>query len=63
LAQIAADYLVGGTLKHGVMPSPKNSTTLHAKLLSNIREVRARGAISIVIAEEADEMVSGAPSI
>jgi hypothetical protein len=27
-----------------VMPSPKSSTTLHAKLLSNIREIRARGA-------------------
>jgi hypothetical protein len=33
------------------------STTLHAKLLSNIREIQARGAITIVIAEEADERV------
>jgi glucosamine--fructose-6-phosphate aminotransferase (isomerizing) len=40
-----------------VMPSPKNSKTLHAKLLSNIREIQARGAITVVIAEEADEMV------
>jgi hypothetical protein len=39
------------------MPSPKNSTTLHAKLLSNIREIQARDAVSIVIAGEADEMV------
>jgi glucosamine--fructose-6-phosphate aminotransferase (isomerizing) len=39
------------------MPSPKNSTTLHAKLLSNIREIQARGAMTIVIAEEADETV------
>jgi glutamine---fructose-6-phosphate transaminase (isomerizing) len=40
-----------------VMPSPKNSKTLHAKLLSNIREIQARGAITVVIAEEADDMV------
>ena len=38
------------------MPWPKNST-LHAKLLSNIREIEARGAITIVIAEQADERV------
>jgi glucosamine--fructose-6-phosphate aminotransferase (isomerizing) len=30
-----------------VMPSPKNSTILHAELLSNIREIQARGAITI----------------
>ncbi|EUA07126.1 glutamine-fructose-6-phosphate transaminase [Mycobacterium xenopi 4042] len=40
-----------------VMPSPKNSATLHAKLLSNIREIQTRGAITIVIAEEGDETV------
>ena len=39
------------------MPSPKNSPTLHAKLLSNIREIQARGAITIVIAEEGDDTV------
>jgi glucosamine--fructose-6-phosphate aminotransferase (isomerizing) len=32
--------------------------TLHAKLLSNIREIQARGAITIVIAEESDETVA-----
>jgi glucosamine--fructose-6-phosphate aminotransferase (isomerizing) len=40
-----------------VMPSPKNAATLHAKLLSNIREIQARGAITIVIAEEGDDAV------
>jgi glucosamine--fructose-6-phosphate aminotransferase (isomerizing) len=70
LAYMHAEGFAAGELKHGpialiedglpvivVMPSPKNSTTLHAKLLSNIREIQARGAITIVIAEEADEMV------
>src|ERR1700739_1151028 len=40
-----------------VMPSPKNAATLHAKLLSNIREIQTRGAITIVIAEEGDDTV------
>jgi glutamine---fructose-6-phosphate transaminase (isomerizing) len=70
LAYMHAEGFAAGELKHGpialiddgmpvivVMPSPKNSPTLHAKLLSNIREIQARGAIAIVIAEEADEMV------
>ena len=30
---------------------------LHSKLLSNIREIQARGAITIVIAEEGDDTV------
>src|ERR1700752_1656881 len=70
LAYMHAEGFAAGELKHGpialiedgmpvivVMPSPKNSKTLHAKLLSNIREIQARGAITVVIAEEADEMV------
>jgi glutamine---fructose-6-phosphate transaminase (isomerizing) len=70
LAYMHAEGFAAGELKHGpialieeglpvivVMPSPKNSTTLHAKLLSNIREIQARGAMTIVIAEEADETV------
>ena len=40
------------------MPSPKNATVLHSKLLSNIREIQARGAITIVIAEEGDDTVA-----
>jgi glucosamine--fructose-6-phosphate aminotransferase (isomerizing) len=65
-----AEGFAAGELKHGpialiedgipvivVMPSPKNSSILHAKLLSNILEIQARGAMTIVIAEEADETV------
>ena len=70
LAYMHAEGFAAGELKHGpialiedglpvivVMPSPKNATTLHSKLLSNIREIQARGAITIVIAEEADDTV------
>ncbi|GAC1405701.1 MAG: glutamine--fructose-6-phosphate transaminase (isomerizing) [Mycobacterium sp.] len=70
LAYMHAEGFAAGELKHGpialieddlpvivVMPSPKNSPTLHAKLLSNIREVQARGAITLVIAEEGDDTV------
>jgi glutamine---fructose-6-phosphate transaminase (isomerizing) len=70
LAYMHAEGFAAGELKHGpialiedglpvivVMPSPKGSAMLHAKLLSNIREIQARGAITIVIAEEGDETV------
>src|SRR5262245_44241625 len=70
LAYMHAEGFAAGELKHGpialieddlpvivVMPSPKNSPTLHAKLLSNIREIQARGAVTIVIAEEGDDTV------
>ncbi len=70
LAYMHAEGFAAGELKHGpialiddglpvivVMPSPKNAAVLHAKLLSNIREVQARGAVTIVIAEEGDETV------
>jgi len=70
LAYMHAEGFAAGELKHGpialieeglpvivVMPSPKNAATLHAKLLSNIREIQARGAVTIVIAEEGDETV------
>ena len=40
-----------------VMPSPKGAATLHSKLLSNIREIQSRGAVTIVIAEEGDDTV------
>jgi glucosamine--fructose-6-phosphate aminotransferase (isomerizing) len=69
LAYMHAEGFAAGELKHGpialideglpvvvVMPSPKNAL-LHSKLLSNIREVQARGAITIVIAEQNDETV------
>ncbi|MEB3064076.1 glutamine--fructose-6-phosphate transaminase (isomerizing) [[Mycobacterium] zoologicum] len=70
LAYMHAEGFAAGELKHGpialieeglpvivVMPSPKNAAMLHAKLLSNIREIQARGAVTVVIAEEGDETV------
>ncbi len=70
LAYMHAEGFAAGELKHGpiallepglpvvvVMPSPKGRAVLHAKLLSNIQEIRARGARTIVIAEEGDETV------
>ncbi|HTZ14226.1 MAG TPA: glutamine--fructose-6-phosphate transaminase (isomerizing) [Mycobacterium sp.] len=70
LAYMHAEGFAAGELKHGpialieddlpvfvVMPSPKSSPMLHAKLLSNIREIQTRGAITIVIAEEGDDTV------
>jgi glutamine---fructose-6-phosphate transaminase (isomerizing) len=58
-----AEGFAAGELKHGpiameddlpvivVMPSPKGASTLHAKLLSNIREIQAHCATTLVIAE------------
>ncbi|MQA09629.1 MAG: glutamine--fructose-6-phosphate transaminase (isomerizing) [Pseudonocardiaceae bacterium] len=70
LAYMHAEGFAAGELKHGpialiedglpvvvVMPSPKGRATLHGKLLSNISEVQARGARTIVVAEEGDERV------
>ncbi|MCV7257803.1 glutamine--fructose-6-phosphate transaminase (isomerizing) [Mycobacterium shimoidei] len=70
LAYMHAEGFAAGELKHGpialieddlpvivVMPSPKSSATLHSKLLSNIREIQTRGAVTIVIAEEGDDTV------
>lgn len=70
LAYMHAEGFAAGELKHGpialiedgvpvmvVMPSPKGRAVLHSKLLSNIREIQARGARTIVLAEEGDEAV------
>jgi glutamine---fructose-6-phosphate transaminase (isomerizing) len=70
LAYMHAEGFAAGELKHGpialieqdlpvvvVMPSPKGRAILHQKLLSNIREIQARGARTIVVAEEGDETV------
>jgi glutamine---fructose-6-phosphate transaminase (isomerizing) len=70
LAYMHAEGFAAGELKHGpialieedlpvvvIMPSPKGRAVLHAKLLSNISEIQARGARTIVIAEEGDETV------
>ncbi len=70
LAYMHAEGFAAGELKHGpialledglpvfvVMPSPKGRAVLHSKMLSNIREIQARGARTIVIAEEGDDTV------
>lgn len=40
-----------------MVPSPKGHSVLHDRVVSTIQEVRARGARTIVIAEEGDESV------
>ncbi|MCW2683755.1 MAG: glmS, partial [Blastococcus sp.] len=68
LAYIHAEGFAAGELKHGsialidegtpvvvIVPSPRSRGSVHGKVVSNIQEVRARGARTIVIAEEGDE--------
>ncbi|WP_433827102.1 glutamine--fructose-6-phosphate transaminase (isomerizing) [Actinoplanes sp. CA-015351] len=68
LAYMHAEGFAAGELKHGpialidegtpvicVLPAPGDA--LHGKVVSNIQEVRARGARTIVIAEEGDEAI------
>jgi glucosamine--fructose-6-phosphate aminotransferase (isomerizing) len=70
LAYMHAEGFAAGELKHGpialidegtpvvcVVPSPVGRDLLHDKIVSNIQEVRARGARTIVIAESGDESV------
>jgi glucosamine--fructose-6-phosphate aminotransferase (isomerizing) len=70
LAYMHAEGFAAGDLKPGpiarlepglpvivVAPSPAGRSVLHEKIVSNIQEVRARGARTIVIAEEGDEAV------
>jgi glucosamine--fructose-6-phosphate aminotransferase (isomerizing) len=70
LAYMHAEGFAAGELKHGpialidhgtpvicVVPSPVGRSLLHDKIVSNIQEVRARGARTIVIAERGDETV------
>jgi glucosamine--fructose-6-phosphate aminotransferase (isomerizing) len=70
LAYMHAEGFAAGELKHGpialiddgtpvvcVVPSPVGRGLLHDKVLSNIQEVRARGARTIVIAEVGDDAV------
>ena len=67
LAYIHAEGFAAGELKHGpialieegqavfvVVPSPRGRDSLHSKVISNIQEIRARGARTLVIAEEGD---------
>jgi glucosamine--fructose-6-phosphate aminotransferase (isomerizing) len=71
LAYMHAEGFAAGELKHGpialieegvpvivVVPPPRGRSVLHEKIISNIQEVRARGAVTIVIAEEGDDVVT-----
>ena len=71
LAYMHAEGFAAGELKHGpialiedglpvvvVTPSPRLRPLLHSKLVSNIREIQARGARTIVISEEGDTTVA-----
>jgi glucosamine--fructose-6-phosphate aminotransferase (isomerizing) len=70
LAYMHAEGFPAGELKHGpialiedglpvvvVMPSPEGRPVLHHKMLSNIAEITARGARTVVIAEQGDTAV------
>lgn len=70
LAYIHAEGFAAGELKHGpialiepgqpvfiIVPSPRGRDSLHSKVVSNIQEIRARGARTLVIAEEGDDAV------
>jgi glutamine---fructose-6-phosphate transaminase (isomerizing) len=70
LAYIHAEGFAAGELKHGpialiepgqivfvIVPSPRDPSSLHPKVISNIQEIRARGARVIAIAEKGDAAV------
>jgi glucosamine--fructose-6-phosphate aminotransferase (isomerizing) len=70
LAYIHAEGFAAGELKHGpialiepgqrvfvVVPSPRDRSSLHPKVVSNIQEIRARGAHVLAIAEAGDVAV------
>lgn len=70
IAYIHAEGFAAGELKHGpialiepgqpvfvVVPSPREQGTLHPKVVSNIQEIRARGARVLAIAEAGDVSV------
>ncbi|BDZ39164.1 glutamine--fructose-6-phosphate aminotransferase [isomerizing] [Microbacterium suwonense] len=65
ISYIHAEGFAAGELKHGpialiepgqpvfvLVPSPRHSALIHSKVVSNIQEIRARGARVIVVAEE-----------
>ncbi|MDQ1295559.1 MAG: hypothetical protein QG608_3444 [Actinomycetota bacterium] len=70
LAYIHAEGFAAGELKHGpialiepgqpvfvIVPSPRGKDSLHNKVVSSIQEINARGARTIVIAEDGDDEV------
>lgn len=76
LAYMHAEGFAAGELKHGpialieddlpvvvVVPSPRGRSVLHDKIVSNIQEIRARGARTIVVAEEGTTRSSRTPTI
>ena len=70
IAYIHAEGFAAGELKHGpialidhgqpvfvLVPSPRVSPIMHSKVVSNIQEIRARGARVIAIVEKGDTAV------
>ena len=70
LAYIHAEGFAACELKHGpialiepgqivfvIVPSPRDPSSLHSKVVSNIQEIRARGARVIALAEKGDAAV------
>jgi len=70
ISYIHAEGFAAGELKHGpialiepgqpvfvLVPSPRHSALIHSKVVSNVQEIRARGARVIVVAEEGDAAV------
>ncbi|WP_030162091.1 glutamine--fructose-6-phosphate transaminase (isomerizing) [Glycomyces sp. NRRL B-16210] len=71
LAYLHAEGFAAGELKHGpislveegtpviaIVPSPRGRSLLHDKIISNIQEVKARGARVIAVCEEGDRITS-----
>ncbi|MCW2805926.1 MAG: hypothetical protein QOF52_643 [Propionibacteriaceae bacterium] len=75
LAYIHAEGFAAGELKHGpialiedqlpvfVVVPPKGRDMLHEKVVSNIQEIRARGARTVVLAEEDDHEVDAVADV
>jgi len=69
IAYLHAEGFAAGELKHGpialiddgvpvfIVVPPRGRDQLHDKVISNIQEVRARGALTVVLAEEGDASV------
>ena len=70
IAYIHAEGFAAGELKHGpialidhgqpvfvLVPSPRTSPLMHSKVVSNIQEIRARGARVIAVVEKGDTAV------
>ena len=70
IAYLHAEGFAAGELKHGpialvesgqpvviIVPTPRRPE-LHRKVVSNIEEVRARGAVTLVVAEDGDDSVN-----